>query len=79
MMEWKLETLLDLVPRESDREELRGLGRRHNEAIRARAPAAEREAIVDEAMARVQDHFRAIRHPLPSRADVEQMLSEAGS
>jgi hypothetical protein len=77
-MEWKLETLFDLVPREADRDELRTLGRRHNEAVQSRAPASERDAIIDEAMARVQDHFRAIRHPLPTRADVEQMLNEAG-
>jgi hypothetical protein len=66
------------VPREADRDELRTLGHRHNEAVLARAPASEREAILDEAMARVQEHFRAIRHPLPTRADVEQMLAEVG-
>jgi hypothetical protein len=76
-MEWKLESLLDLIPREGDRAELRDLGRRHNRAVVSRAPAAEREAILDEAMARVQDHFRAIRHPLPSRDDLAQMLAEA--
>lgn len=78
----KFEDLMKVIGGEAEREELTRLGREYTEAqrlMRARGDAqddAERDAALGELMDKVQLHFRAIRHPLPTRQQLEEMLSE---
>jgi hypothetical protein len=69
--------LLKLVPKEAERRELNRLGREYAQAAGQPAAAARTGPMLDEIMKQIQHHFRAIRHPLPTRAQVEQMMREA--
>ncbi|HEY0101017.1 MAG TPA: hypothetical protein VGB76_18980 [Pyrinomonadaceae bacterium] len=78
----RFEELMKVVGGEAEREELTRLGREYADAHRLtheRAgpqAAAQREAALGALMDKVQFHFRAIRHPLPTRQQLEEMLSE---
>jgi hypothetical protein len=69
------ESLLRLIPKEADRQKLRDLAREFS--LGRQAPGASRgEQALDQIMHQIQLHFRAIRHPLPGKQEVEQMLLE---
>ena len=78
----KFEDLVKVIGNQDDREEFVRLGQQYAEAhklAQARAePQAEaqREAAFTQLIERVQLHFRAIRHPMPSRQELEEMAVE---
>lgn len=76
----RFEDLLKVIGEDDDREEFTRLGREYADAHRlARAgegSEAQREAALGALMEKVQWHFRAIRHPMPTRQQLEEMLAE---
>lgn len=68
-----LDDLLKVMPAEKDRDEVRRLAREVRPD--ARGPAADQ--VVDEMMERIRYGLRAVRHPLPTRQEVERMVREA--
>ena len=84
-MPMKLEDLLKLIGREADREELLGLSEQYHEARQARemneaggAPNvhANQGELLDHIMERIHWHFRALRHPLPTPEEVDEMIRD---
>jgi hypothetical protein len=85
-MEMKFETLLGLIAKESDQEEFLSLGQQYHTARRAAreanapnaepAAASQTEELLDQIMKRIQWHFRAIRHPIPTRQEVGEMIED---
>lgn len=69
-----LEELVRLVAKPDDRTELLQLGRELHRERQARSAAA--DEVLERIMDRIQWHFRAIRAPMPTRQDVEEMISE---
>jgi len=67
----RLEDLLRIMPAADDQAKLRQLA---DESRVARGPA--RDAKVDEVLQQIAWGLRAVRHPLPTRDDVERMISE---
>lgn len=76
----KFEDLLKVIGEDDAREEFTRLGREYvNERRLARAGEGSeerREAALGALMEKVQWHFRAIRHPMPTRQQLEEMLAE---
>lgn len=78
----RFEDLLKVIGEKADREEFTRLGREYADERRlARAGGgggdeARREAALGALMEKVQWHFRAIRHPMPTRQQLEEMLAE---
>ena len=70
-----LDELLKVMPAEKDREDVRRLAREVRPD--ARGPAV--DLVVDQMMERIQYGLRAVRHPLPSRQEVERMVRESCS
>ena len=70
-----LDELLKVMPAEKDREDVRRLARevRHD----ARGPAV--DLVVDQVMEKIGWGLRAVRHPLPTRQEVERMVRESRS
>lgn len=69
--------LLSLIGRGADREEFSRLGHQYYEAFQSQQTneqSAQRERILDQIMERMRWHFRAVRHPIPTRPEVEQMI-----
>lgn len=78
-------TLLGLIPRESDREKLSQLsGQLYEGQLAARtAEPAERSAIdsqqanlLDQLTKTIQWHFRAMRRPMPTSEEISEMVNE---
>ena len=67
-----LESLLNLIGKEDDRKLLVELVGEYGS--RQQMPAS-RDQTLDRIMHQVQLHYRAIRHPLPTRQDIEGMLA----
>jgi hypothetical protein len=84
-MSMKLEDLLNLIAQAADRAELLGLSERYHEARQARetnetarmptADARQRE-LLEQVMQRIHWHFRAIRHPIPTPEEVDEMIRD---
>jgi hypothetical protein len=72
-VEWRIDDVLGLLPSDGDRQELVSLNKQYRGAVQARAGQDEREALLDQIEQRLQWHFRALRHPLPTRAELEQL------
>lgn len=79
-----LDDLLTLIPKEADRREFLRLTGAYHAAARAgdaeaprgdRVTEAERDALLDEVMQQLMTHFRAIRHPIPTRDDLKRMIA----
>lgn len=74
--------LLKAVGAEDEREELARLGREYAEARRLTREGGEpqgearREAALDALLDKVRWSLRAARHPLPTRQQLEEMLTE---
>jgi hypothetical protein len=85
-MEMKFENLLALIAKESDQEEFRRLGQQYHTSQQAARAANTSDAepaddspleeILDQIMKRMQWHFRALRHPIPTRQQVREMIKE---
>jgi hypothetical protein len=84
-MKIKLGDLLGLIAKESDQEEFLDLSRQFNEAQQARKAKKPAEALaaesqsketLDQIMERLRWHFRAIRHPMPTRQELEEIIKE---
>jgi hypothetical protein len=83
-MKKKLENLIGLIHKEPDKEEFLELSRQYNETLQGRRGTESAEAIkaelektaLDQIMKRLQWHFRAIRHPMPTSEEVEDMIKE---
>ena len=82
-MRMTLEDLLKLIGREADREEFLGLSEQYHEARRARETSAvggaatvdaRQGALLEQVMQRIHWHFRALRHPLPTPEEVDEMI-----
>jgi hypothetical protein len=69
-MKIDLPTLLTLVPRAEDRARLLELARAYR--------AGRAGGVLDDVMVEVERHWRAIRRPMPTRAQLAEMLAEAG-
>jgi hypothetical protein len=78
-------TLLDLIPRESDRKELTRLSKQYYESGQTpeaadpteRATADSRRSdLLDQIIQSIQWHFRAMRRPMPTREEVAEMVKE---
>jgi hypothetical protein len=84
-MSMKLEDLLNLISQEADRATFLGLSEQYHEARQARqtneatgmpsVDARQRE-LLEQVMQRIQWHFRAIRHPLPTPEEVDAMIRD---
>jgi hypothetical protein len=81
----KLEDLLKLIGQEADREEFLGLSKQYHDARQARGTNeaagaspinAGQEALLEQVMQRLQWHFRAIRHPMPTPEEVDEMIRD---
>lgn len=70
-----LDDLLKAMPAQEDRDEVRRLAREVRPD--ARGPAVDQ--VVDRMMEKIQWGLRAVRHPLPSRQEVERMVRESCS
>ena len=79
----QLEDLLQLIGTEAERATFQRRGQRYYQAHQQReactsaaAPDAEarREELLDQIMHRLRYYFRAIRHPLPTRQEVAEMI-----
>ena len=70
-----LDELLKVMPAEKDREDVRRLAREVRPD--ARGPAV--DLVVDQVMEKIGWGLRAVRHPLPSRQEVERMVRESRS
>lgn len=76
-------TLLDLIPRELDRNELTRLTKEYYETGQgpedtdptARATTDTRQSeLLDQILEKIQWHFRAMRRPMPTREEVAEMV-----
>ena len=81
----KLEDLLKLIGQEADREEFLGLSKQYHDARQARGTNeaagaspinAGQGALLEQVMQRLQWHFRAIRHPMPTPEEVDEMIRD---
>jgi hypothetical protein len=79
------DTLLNLIPRETDRERLSDLGKQLFETEQARETAdpatrsaadSQRNELLDQLLERIQWHFRAMRRPMPTREEISEMVKE---
>ena len=70
----EFDDFLELTGSQAEREELLRAGQRFYDA--AQLSSSAREALLDQVMERVQWSLRAVRHPLPTRAELEGMLLE---
>jgi hypothetical protein len=79
------DTLLNLIPRETDREQLSDLSKQLLESEQARETAdpakrsaadSRRSELLDQMLERIQWHFRAMRRPLPTREEIAEMIKE---
>lgn len=70
-----LDELLKVMPAEKDREDVRRLAREVRPD--ARGPAV--DLVVDQVMEKIGWGLRAVRHPLPTRQEVERMVRESRS
>jgi CHASE3 domain sensor protein len=85
-MDMKFENLLGLIAKESDQKEFVRLGQEYvkahqdtreaSDSAGARTAETEREDILDQITKQIQWHFRAVRHPIPTRQELEEMLKE---
>lgn len=84
-MKIEYNTLLDLIPRESDREELTQLGKQYYDkaqALEAANPTerattdSQRSDLLDQIMKSIEWHFRAMRRPMPTREEVAEMVKK---
>jgi hypothetical protein len=84
-MSMKLQDLLNLVGQEADRAELLGLSEQYHAACQARmtneaagmpTEDARQRALLEQVMQRIHWHFRAIRHPLPTPEEVDEMIRD---
>ena len=71
--------LLRLVKAPGEREALLEMGRAYHRAARGAASARKAgapspEALLDQILARLQWHLKAMRYPLPTRSDLAAML-----
>jgi hypothetical protein len=78
-----LQDLLKLIAKADDQQELLQLVDQYQRAVPrgggsassdSAAVDAQRQEALDKIMERVQWHFRALRHPLPTPQEVEEML-----
>jgi hypothetical protein len=78
-----LQELLKLIAQADDKQELLHLVDQYQRAAQrggsiasgdSSAVDAQRQEALDKIMERVQWHFRALRHPLPTPQEVEEML-----
>lgn len=84
-MKIEYSALLDLIPREEDRQEFTQLSRQYYDTAQtaetadpsARADAQSRQSeLLDKIIERIQWHFRAMRRSLPTRDEVAEMVDE---
>jgi hypothetical protein len=82
-MKIEYSTLLDLIPREPDRNELTRLTKEYYETGQSpenadpteRATTDTRQSeLLDQILERIQWHFRAMRRPMPTREEVVEMV-----
>jgi hypothetical protein len=78
-------TLLDLIHLEPDRDELTRLGKQIFESGQTleTADPSERAAadlhrseLLEQMLQSIQWHFRALRHPMPTREELAEMVNE---
>ncbi|MCA1624067.1 MAG: hypothetical protein LC778_09765 [Acidobacteria bacterium] len=84
-MKTKFGNLLGLIAKDSDRDKFLQLSQQYNESRQARKPPEpggslaadlQNEEIIDQLMKQLQWHFRAIRYPMPTRQEIEEMIYE---
>lgn len=82
-MKIEYSTLLDLIPREPDRNELTRLTKEYYETGQGsedadpteRATTDTRQSeLLDQILEKIQWHFRAMRRPMPTREEVAEMV-----
>lgn len=82
-MKIEYSTLLDLIPRELDRNELTRLTKEYYETGQGpedtdpteRATTDTRQSeLLDQILEKIQWHFRAMRRPMPTREEVAEMV-----
>ena len=78
----EFEDLVGLIAKTGDRDEFLRIGRALHQAdaraalhARSTADEAEGRALLDELRRRLQVHFRAVRHPVPSDDELKQMVA----
>ena len=83
-----LQDLLKLIVKSDDQKELLHLVDQyqnaaqtssHSKSSDSAAADAQRQEALDKIMERVHWHFRAIRHPLPTKQEVEEMIVQGMS
>ena len=84
----KLENLLMLIAKEEDKKELLELVDQYQNASRrpglsestsSSAVDLRRQEAMTRIMERIHWHFRAMRHPLPTQQEIEEMVAERRS
>lgn len=77
-MKMTLEGLVGLVAAPGDRAELLRLGEQVHREREERGGAAGDASpeVLDRIMERIQWHFRAIRAPMPTKEEVEEMIAD---
>lgn len=82
-MKIEYNTLLDLIPREPDRNELRRLTKEYYKTGQGPEDAdltervttdARQSELLDQILQKIQWHFRAMRRPMPTREEVAEMV-----
>ena len=83
-MKIEYDTLLDLMPSDEERSELTRLSQEYYESGQT-APASpneraqvesKRSELLDELLEKIQWHMRAMRHPMPNREELAEMVKE---
>ena len=84
-MKINYDTLIKLIPRETDREQLSELSKQLFESEQARESAdpakrsaadSRRTELLDQLLQTIQWHFRAMRRPLPTHEEIAEMVNE---
>ena len=72
----KFDDILKLIHNQENREELRYLGQRYYDTQRetSRADTSGQKELLDEIIHRIHLQYRAIRRPLPTQKEVEEMI-----
>ena len=78
-------TLLNLIPREADRDALNLLVSKYDQSVKAPESAdpserstadLARSQLMDQIMEKIQWHFKAMRRPMPTREEVAEMVQD---
>jgi hypothetical protein len=77
-------TLLDLMPGDEDRLELNRLSKEYYESGQTASASpnerglleSKRSQLLDELLEKIQWHMRAMRHPMPNREELAEMVKE---